>query len=223
MPSWTDASNGAAFDATTIRHFRTQIGNMKGVVDVEEAYVGDVDMDGRRDALFVFPRGAAEALHLKARGQQDKTSLHFEDSAGNDWVVYDIFDLGAPVAADFAVLEKVEREASDAGDTGDSDSADDAAASDRPMAGLLMAQPNPFTPSTVVRFVVPRDGPVSLTVFDVAGRPVRVLADGFHAAGEYRVTWDGTRRGGSRLTPGVYLVRFELDGVVEGRKVVMLK
>lgn len=223
VPSWSDELNGESFDATTIRHFRTQIGNMKGVVDVEEAWVGDVDMDGRRDALFVFPRGAAEALHLRARGHQDMTSLHFEDAAGNDWVVYDIFDLGAPIAADLAVLEKVERDAGDAGDAGDTGDADDAAAGDRPMAGMLMAQPNPFTPSTMVRFVVARDGPVNLTVFDVAGRPVRVLAEGFHAAGEYRVTWDGARRGGGRLTPGVYLLRFEMDGLAASEKVVMLK
>jgi len=224
--SWTDDLDGTVFDATTIRHFRTQIGNMKGVVDVEEAWVGDVDLDGRRDALFVFPRGAVETLHLRAHGQQEKTSLHFEDAAGNDWVVYDIFELGAPIAADLAVLEKVEREADDAGDTGDSGEAGDAGdavAADRPMAGMLMAQPNPFTPSTVVRFVVPRDGPVNLTVFDIAGRPVRVLAEGFHSAGEYRVTWDGARRGGNRLTPGVYLVRFEMDGLAASEKVVMLK
>ena len=94
---------------------------------------------------------------------------------------------------------------------------------DRPMAGLLMAQPNPFTPSTLVRFVVPRDGVVNLTVFDVAGRPVRTLSEGFHAAGEYRITWDGARRDGGRLTPGVYLVRLEVGDFAASEKIVMLK
>lgn len=222
VPSWPGDLDGASFDATTIRYFRTQIGNMKGVVDVEDVYVGDVDLDQRRDAVFVFPHGAAEALHLRGRAHQDLTSMHFEDASGNDWVVYDIFDLGEPITADLAALERIERSQDDTGDSGDTGDSD-AGAHDRPIAGLLMAQPNPFTPSTLVRYVVPKAGAVSLVVFDVAGRPVRVLAEGFHAAGEYRVTWDGARRGGSRLTPGVYLVRLEMDGLVANEKVVMLE
>jgi hypothetical protein len=223
VPSWTDDLDGTVFDAMTIRYPRTQIGNDKGVVDVAEIYLGDVDLDSRRDAVFVFPREATERLHLKARGQQDKTSMHFEDLAGIDWVVYDIFELGEPLTVDLGALERwVAPEDADGSDDS-SDEAAEAGAGDRVLTGLLMAQPNPFTPSTTIRFMVPKEGPVSLRIYDVAGRPVRVLAEGFHAAGEYRVRWDGTRRGGDRMTPGVYLVRFEMDGVVTSDKVVMLR
>ncbi len=223
VPSWTDDLDGTAFDATTIRYYRTQIGNMKGVVDVADTYLGDLDGDGRRDAVFVFPGDAVTRLHLQAPGQQDKTSLHFEDTAANDWVVDDIFALGAPLTVDLSTLEHVEKAQSDAGDTGDGGGQGDPGTPVAPMRGMLLAQPNPFTPSTAIRFVVPKDGPVSLRVFDIAGRPVRVLADGFRTAGEYSVTWDGTRRNGSRLTPGVYLVRLELAGHVVTDKVIMLK
>jgi len=223
VPSWTDDLDGTSFDASTIRYFRTQIGNMKGVVDVDEVYVGDVDGDLKQDALFVFPHDAAETLHLKGKGQQDMTSLHFEDKAGNDWVVEDIFGLGNPLAADLSTLEQVERSQNDTGGTGDAGDSGDAGVVDRPMVGLLMAQPNPFTPSTMIRFVVPKAGPVSLTVFDVAGRPVRTLATGFHPAGEYRVTWDGARRDGARLSPGVYLVRLDQDGTSVSQKLVKVQ
>jgi hypothetical protein len=224
VPGWIDAEDGAVVDASTIRLAETQIGNMKGVVAPDEIYVGDVDGDTRRDAVFVFGRAAAEALHLKARGLEEKTSLHFADRNGNDWVVYDIFDLGTPVAVDLSTLERFE-DAGDAEDEGDDTGGDtgEDAGTLTPLGSLLMAQPNPFKPSTSVRFRVPAAGEVSLRIYDIAGRPVRVLAEGYRAAGEYSVPWDGTRERGGRLSPGVYLIRLTVPGASATEKAVLLE
>ena len=62
--------------------------------------------------------------------------------------------------------------------------------------------PNPFNPSTTVRFTLPETAPVSLTVYDMLGRKVAVLADGVLAAGQHEVRFDA-----SHLASGTYLYR----------------
>ena len=68
--------------------------------------------------------------------------------------------------------------------------------------------PNPFNPSTVLRFVVPAGAqqqlPVSLVVHDLAGRRVRVLHVGPMAGGRHEMTWDGRDDRGDGVSSGTY-------------------
>ncbi|MBI4535240.1 MAG: T9SS type A sorting domain-containing protein [Ignavibacteriae bacterium] len=75
--------------------------------------------------------------------------------------------------------------------------------------------PNPFNPSTTVTYTIPVDGPVSLKVYDVLGREVRTLVDGFVSAGRHYVQVDG-----SGLASGVYVCRLAMPGA---RKVLAMK
>lgn len=72
---------------------------------------------------------------------------------------------------------------------------------------LLGAVPNPFHPNTAFRVWIPREGPVSLEVFDVAGRRVRTLVSGERPAGWVDVVWDGRDDRGEAMGSGRYLVR----------------
>jgi photosystem II stability/assembly factor-like uncharacterized protein len=86
---------------------------------------------------------------------------------------------------------------------------------DRPQiagAELLQSSPNPVVSNTRIGFTLPRDGRARLTVFDVAGRRVRTLADGEWTAGRHEVPWDGTDDGGRRVPAGNYRYRLELPG-----------
>jgi hypothetical protein len=67
--------------------------------------------------------------------------------------------------------------------------------------------PNPFNPSTTIRFAVPANGNVRLTVFDVNGRIVRTLVDGNATAGNHEVVWDGLDMSGRSVASGVYIYR----------------
>jgi len=75
-----------------------------------------------------------------------------------------------------------------------------------PVRLALRCAPNPFNPSTRVEFMVPATGRVSLRVFDVRGREVRVLRDRVLAAGRHVVTWDGTDRRGRAAAAGTYFL-----------------
>ena len=77
---------------------------------------------------------------------------------------------------------------------------------------LAHAAPNPFNPSTTLRFAVPRDGAVRLAAYDVTGRHVRTLVDRRVEVGEHSVVWDGFDVAGRAAASGVYVVRLEHTG-----------
>jgi len=83
--------------------------------------------------------------------------------------------------------------------------------------------PNPFRGAVTFAIDVPQDaGAVSLAVYDLAGRRVRMLADGTMTAGRYTLSWDGRSDAGDRIAPGVYLVRLMGAGRSFTRRVTMM-
>ena len=89
----------------------------------------------------------------------------------------------------------------------------------------LAAFPNPFNPETTFSYSQRTAGWTRLAIYDLAGRLVRTLSDGFQAAGEHRATWDGRDAGGRVVASGVYFSRLLLpDSQPEVvTKVTMLK
>ena len=72
---------------------------------------------------------------------------------------------------------------------------------------LSSAWPNPMKNNMRVDFAVAREAKVRLSLVDVTGREVTVLADGVYQPGKYQVAWDGrTARGG--VPAGVYFLMF---------------
>jgi hypothetical protein len=83
---------------------------------------------------------------------------------------------------------------------------------------LYPCYPNPFNPGTVIRFSLPYTTHAELTVYDVTGRQVKVLANGVLSEGEHNITFDG-----SALSSGVYFVRLEAGNQMQAEKMVVLK
>ena len=82
--------------------------------------------------------------------------------------------------------------------------------------------PNPFNPTTEIRFDLPGPGGVDIVMYDVRGRQVRrLLAGAALAAGQHSVVWDGRSDSGTEVPPGVYLCRIQTEGT-EGRVKMML-
>jgi flagellar hook assembly protein FlgD len=76
---------------------------------------------------------------------------------------------------------------------------------------------------TTTRFAVERAGGVAVTVHDVTGREVAVLARGEFPAGEFTRTWDGRDGQGRPVGSGTYFLRMEAAGYRASRKMVLIK
>jgi flagellar hook assembly protein FlgD len=74
-----------------------------------------------------------------------------------------------------------------------------------------------------LRFSVASAMHVELSIYDITGRRVAVLRDGFTGPGDYTATWYGTDESGAEVGPGVYLARLAAGGQVVSRKLVRLK
>jgi hypothetical protein len=93
----------------------------------------------------------------------------------------------------------------------------------RPTA-LHGGHPNPFNPATSIRFDLGTAGAVTVKIYDESGRLVRTLLDDERlGAGRHELSWDGRDDGGASLASGIYLYRFEADGVTETRKLALVK
>ena len=86
--------------------------------------------------------------------------------------------------------------------------------------GLAPVAPNPVRSSARLRFALPREGEVSLSVFDAMGRRVRGLSSGVLSAGPHEVEWDGRDQSGRPVADGIYFVRLEALGRIATRRMV---
>jgi hypothetical protein len=88
---------------------------------------------------------------------------------------------------------------------------------------LLPNYPNPFNPSTTIRYALSRRQHVRIEVFDIAGARVKTLVDEERPAGAQRTVWNGRNAAGEPVASGVYLVRMQTHEAAFVRKAVLLK
>ena len=81
--------------------------------------------------------------------------------------------------------------------------------------------PNPTTGATRIGFSVAFATPVRLSIVDVQGREIAVLADGVQSAGLHELQWDG-RRLGARVPAGIYFVRYRAGGLQQIQRLAMM-
>jgi Outer membrane protein Omp28/Secretion system C-terminal sorting domain len=83
---------------------------------------------------------------------------------------------------------------------------------------LSQNYPNPFNPTTNIKFSLPKDGNVSLKIYDMVGNEVATYLDGFVKAGEYNAEIDG-----SNLASGVYFYRLTTPEFTDTKKMTLVK
>jgi len=88
---------------------------------------------------------------------------------------------------------------------------------------LFQNQPNPFNPSTTIRYYLPEACRVKLDVFDVQGRLIATLADGQQKKGSHAVEWRGFDDSGVAVSSGIYFYRLTVGKNTLSRKMVLLR
>ena len=83
--------------------------------------------------------------------------------------------------------------------------------------------PNPFNPSTIIRYDVPRSSHVTIRVYDMLGHVVKTLVQGEVEAGAHSVEWDGRNQRGERVSSGIYFYRIEAGSFTKTMKMILAK
>lgn len=88
---------------------------------------------------------------------------------------------------------------------------------------LLSCSPNPFTMKTVVRYQLSATSHVSLRIYDITGRLVKTLVDGFQSSRVYKVEWDGCNNNNCKVAAGVYFTRLTSGDFTSVKKVILVR
>lgn len=88
---------------------------------------------------------------------------------------------------------------------------------------LCQNSPNPFNQETLIKYTLPEDGPVRLSIYNLLGERVRTLTDELHLAGEHEVRWDGRNEQGKEVASGIYLYKIESATLSDRKKMVVIR
>jgi len=83
--------------------------------------------------------------------------------------------------------------------------------------------PNPLSETATFSFDLPKATHVRITIYDVLGKEVRIVADDYHGAGRHRIDWDGRTAAGTPGVAGGYCTRMLAGGSLRSRQMVVLK
>jgi len=83
--------------------------------------------------------------------------------------------------------------------------------------------PNPFNPTTTIKYAIPAAANVKLVVYNMLGEVVKTLVNQSQVTGSYSVTWDGTTNFGTQVASGIYIYRLTAGEFVSNKKMILMK
>ncbi len=88
---------------------------------------------------------------------------------------------------------------------------------------LLQNFPNPFNPTTAIRYELPKESKVVVKIYNHLGQEIRSLVNGFQSAGEKTIMWDGLDERGQKAPSGIYIYQMKTGAVSVSRKMVLMR
>ena len=83
--------------------------------------------------------------------------------------------------------------------------------------------PNPFNPITTIRYTIPKDSFVKITIYDVLGNVINNLVHDNQNSGKNSVQWNATNNQGEPVSTGVYLYKIQAGNLVNTKKMILLR
>ena len=83
--------------------------------------------------------------------------------------------------------------------------------------------PNPFNPITTLRYDLPEDAMVNITIYNMMGRVVKTMVNTQQNAGFKSIQWNATNNAGKPVSAGLYLYTIQAEEFVQTKKMVLLK
>jgi len=83
--------------------------------------------------------------------------------------------------------------------------------------------PNPFLSETSIEYELSQGTQVSLVIYDVMGRKITTLVDGYQSAGKKRITWNGTDESTRKMNAGIYFCILRIENQISSHKMLLLE
>lgn len=189
---------------------RIYVGNHIGVIAPLSHRFCYANADQAIDLEVAYDMDATRSLQ-SASGGLYPIGLHYQCSDGVDYLVPDIFALGAPVVSSAGVTPQQLEDRSTGGATASVE--------------LYHPAPNPFRERTCMVYSVPlhEGAQVNIAVYNVAGRRIRDLVSARQEFGIYEVIWDGCNSDGLPVKSGVYFFRSVIGNQTHNIRVTVLR
>ena len=89
---------------------------------------------------------------------------------------------------------------------------------------LFQNFPNPFNPTTEIKFSIPNTGNISLEIYDTLGRKIISLIDNkFYQKGKHSIIWEGKNSNGNSVSSGTYIYRLKSNANIATKKMILLR
>ena len=240
--NYKDANTGEVFDAseqdTAISSFTAHRSSLGLVFDSDSALIGDYTGDG---FVLAFTGGNDGAFLLQHMNDPGEDLLHLELTASGDTFTMQSTRIAQgflnPIDSEIIenkiyVMEFTNSWLNNPSPWDDARSTQiweitfpqNSTTTERAGEGIAHSielsqnYPNPFNPSTSISFELPTSGKVSLNVFDMLGREVQELVNGYQAAGSHEVRFNA-----QNLPSGMYIYRLKTGTVELTRKMMLIK
>jgi subtilisin-like proprotein convertase family protein len=198
------------------------VSSVEVFLDITHTYLADLAVQ------IISPSGTVVTLHQNQGGSDDDLYAWYPTEA----VPYQSLDafIGEPIQGEWT-LRAMDFGPMDLGHvnnwclrfTYESNVAD---TGEDQLPRYLMADgnyPNPFNPMTTIKFALPAEGKVDVSVYDVAGRKVATVLSDVLSAGNQSVVWKGRDDQGRTVSSGTYFYRVSADGKTVVGKMLLMK
>lgn len=88
---------------------------------------------------------------------------------------------------------------------------------------LLPNYPNPFNPTTIIQYDIPKAGKVEISIYDISGRQIRTMVNQSQAPGLQKTEWDGKNDAGQKAASGLYIYTVKFEKIILSKKMILLK
>ncbi|MDX9870495.1 MAG: choice-of-anchor J domain-containing protein [Candidatus Cloacimonadales bacterium] len=88
---------------------------------------------------------------------------------------------------------------------------------------LISNYPNPFNPSTTIKYELANEGNVAIDIYNVKGQKIRSLVNERQSAGLHSINWDGTDDNGKKVSSGIYFFNMKSGKYTSTRKMILMK
>jgi hypothetical protein len=87
----------------------------------------------------------------------------------------------------------------------------------------LSNYPNPFNPTTTIKFELAESGKIDLSIYNIKGQKVKTLINTFTKRGQLEINWNGKDNHGKSVASGQYVVKLQHNGKETATKIMLLK